>query len=438
MSSRTKSLSGLGAAVRGSNFARNVLIMFTGTALGQMGSVIASPLLTRTYDPASFGLLGEFSGIAYMLSSVAALRYELAMPLARRPAYAANIFAVCCVALVVTTLALLIGVAFLPQVPENPIFSPALRPYRYALPLGFFLIGLYQALIYLATYQHAFRTIAQTKLYQGVAGPVSQIGLGLLHGGTWGLIGGFIIGQSAGSTNLFRKVALEWPALRKVTPARMLAVARRHRRFPLLSTWPALVSALGSSSLLQIVVPALFSTEIAGFLFLSDRIIARPLLLISTSILQVFMSEIGSLKFGNPDSLRRRFLQLTAAQSVIVGGWLLVANLLADRALPILFGEKWAGVAPYLHVLSIAYFPQMVLHALSNTLQILDRQGLNAVWEVCRLALIVLVFFAGHRYGWSALKTITLYAVGQAGAEIVVFAMMYASIEAVRKRYHAA
>jgi hypothetical protein len=59
------------------------------------------------------------------------------------------------------------------------------------------------------------------------------------------------------------------------------------------------------------------------------------------------------------------------------------------------------------------------------------------MWEICRLGLICLIFAAGHHLGWTALHTITYYALCQAGAELVIFAMTYASIEAVRQRYHA-
>ena len=41
-------------------FARNVLVMFTGTAIGQFGSVLLSPFLTRIYTPEMFGVLGIY------------------------------------------------------------------------------------------------------------------------------------------------------------------------------------------------------------------------------------------------------------------------------------------------------------------------------------------------------------------------------------------
>src|SRR4029077_8135319 len=101
----------------------------------------------------------------------------------------------------------------------------------------------------------------------------------------------------------------------------------------------------------------------AGFVFLTDRIIGRPLLLISTSILQVYIGDMSRLVNDDPEAMRRRFLQLAMHQLMIVAGWLALVNLAAPTLFPIVFGEEWQGAVPYLQVLRIAYLPQMVMHA---------------------------------------------------------------------------
>ncbi len=50
----------LGAKLAKGSFSHNVLLMFIGTAIGQMGSVILSPALTRIYSPEEFGVLGIY------------------------------------------------------------------------------------------------------------------------------------------------------------------------------------------------------------------------------------------------------------------------------------------------------------------------------------------------------------------------------------------
>jgi hypothetical protein len=72
-------------------------------------------------------------------------------------------------------------------------------------------------------------------------------------------------------------------------------------------------------------------------------------------------------------------------QFAIAAAWILAANLAADWAFPRLFGAEWANAIPYLRALSVAYLVQIVLHPVSGTLQLLERQATAAIWQICRL-----------------------------------------------------
>lgn len=418
--------------VRGS-FGHNVLVMFTGTAIGQLGSVLLSPLLTRIYTPAMFGILGLFTAILFVGSIVSTLRYELALPLARSEDEAANLLAVCMAALALTTALFAAAVALLPDCGDCMLSLDALAPYEWLLPIGFFCLGAYHTLIYYATRRNEFAVIARTKIYQGGLGPLSQIVFGLAGAGPWGLITGFIIGQCTGIGLLFRRLVMAPRALRRVTLAGMKTMASRFRRFPLLSSWSALIETAGDSTLLLIAVPLLYSHTVAGFVFLTDRVIARPLLMISTSILQVYIGDVSQRLESDPAAVRARFLQLAGKQLIVVGFWLALVNGLASFAFPLAFGEEWAAAVPYLHVLSIAYLPQMVIHALTHTLQILEKQILSAIWVTGRLISVLAVFAAGYILGFDALEALMAYSAVQAAAQLVLFLLMYRSIQSLQK-----
>jgi hypothetical protein len=55
------------------SFSHNVLLMFIGTAIGQMGSVILAPALTRIYSPDEFGILGIYMMVISVMSLIACL-----------------------------------------------------------------------------------------------------------------------------------------------------------------------------------------------------------------------------------------------------------------------------------------------------------------------------------------------------------------------------
>lgn len=411
-------------------FIRNVLMMMVGTAIGQLGAVLASPILTRLYTPEEFGILGAFTAALGIITVIATLRYEMALPLVRDDKDATNLLLLCAIALFGMTALLIVGLL---------IFTPhhftwaslgILEPFRWLLPIGFFCVGAYQLMVYLATRQHDFKAIAQTKIYQGGVGPLTQIGMGIGQFGSIGLILGFIIGQSMGISQLvWRLVIKKHRQLRDATWDGIKLMARRYIRFPLVSSWSALINVLGSQVLLAVAMPILYSSTVAGYIYLTDRVIVRPLIMVSTSILQVYVGEASKNLMTDPGAVRRRFLQLTMTQIGIVSVWILLMNLAAPYIFPIAFGAEWAAAVPYLCVLSIALLPQLVAHALIHTLQMLERQGLSAAWETGRLLVVGGALIISAKLGFSALHALLAYSICQAGAQIVLLLLMYRSIQ---------
>ena len=94
----------------------------------------------------------------------------------------------------------------------------------------------------------------------------------------------------------------------------MAALARRYRRFPLIASWAALIDSAGGSQLLYLLVTSAYSARIAGFIFLAERVVARPLSMVGTSVLQVFMGEAGRTASEDPPRLKKRFFQVVNRQ----------------------------------------------------------------------------------------------------------------------------
>ena len=76
-----------------SSFASDVLKLAGGTAIAQILSILASPIITRMYGPEAFGLSALFASITGIVAVVACLRYELAIMLPEKDEDAANLLA---------------------------------------------------------------------------------------------------------------------------------------------------------------------------------------------------------------------------------------------------------------------------------------------------------------------------------------------------------
>jgi O-antigen/teichoic acid export membrane protein len=303
------------------------------------------------------------------------------------------------------------------------------------LPLGFACVGAYYVMVAVATRLEAFRYIASTRLSQGVSGPVSQIALGLLGTGTPGLIIGFVIGQSSGTFLLCSRVLLQTPGLCAGISLRGIwRVASRYRQFPLLASWSKLLENLGTGPILFLLFAHFYSSEIAGFMFLTERVIGRPLLMVSTSVLQVFTGEAGIAVHMEPERLRLRFYQVMPRQFLLSAGWILFANLLATWAFPILFGHEWLAAVPYLRAASLGYLALAVLHPFSSALQIMERQILAAAWQVARFVLVTGGVIAAWWLALPAATALWLSSLGQMIACLGMLALIPLSIEQIQRR----
>ena len=416
-------------------FARNVSIMLFGTVLGQAASVALAPLLTRIYGPDEWGVLSVFTAFVIITSVLAAMRYEIAISTARDETEAINLVAVCGLALALTTTLFTIVVMSAPRAWFDAIWLGPLADHRVLLPIGFLCLGAYYVMLYYATYQHAFSAISRTRISQGLSGPISQLGLGLLGAGAPGLAIGFVIGQSSGTLLLLRRLVFDRrEVLRELSWARMRRAMVDHRHYALVASWAALIEAMGTNQILYVLVSALYSGRIAGFLFLSERVVSRPLSMISTSLLQVYMGEAGRTVRDAPDQLKRRFWQIALRQLVLASLWVGLIDLTAQFAFAKLFGAAWSDAVPYLQLMSIAFLGETVVQSVQHTLQILNRQVLAALWQVMRMVAVTGGIVICWKLQTSALGTILVYALLQAGFSIWLLALMAMSIERIQVR----
>jgi len=414
------------------SFAWNVSVMLAGTVAGQVVSLVLSPLLTRLYDPSQFGYLSVYSAVLAIFGSIASLGLDIAIPICMAESDCANLLALNGIALIATTVLVALFACLVSSHMLALLLVASLANDRWLLPIGFACLGGYYVMVAVATRSGSFNDIARTRISQGVSGPVSQILLALAGFGTPGLVLGYVIGQSSGTLLLLNRLVLRQRAwLRVVTWRGIVEMARRYASFPLLASWSRMLDNAGAGTILFVLFSACYSTEVAGFMFLSERVIARPLLIVSTSLLQVFTGEAGRAISQDPILLRRRFYQVVPMQFLLVASWILIANLVAAWAFPVLFGARWAAAVPYLRALSLSYLMLSVLHPVSTTLQMLEHQITPAVWQVCRLVVIVGAVLLSRANGVTAVNALWICSMVQAVCCLILLGLMSWSIEHV-------
>jgi O-antigen/teichoic acid export membrane protein len=432
----------LGTAVRrrlhASGFLRGASALFAGTVLAQATSLAVWPILTRLYRPAEFGVLGTYLGLITVLVTVASLRYENAIPIARHDRQALDLLAVCGLGLVATSVIVAVAAFTIPDEVLEQAGLLSLAPYRFFVPLGFAWVGAYSALFGFATREGAFVAIARTRVSQALAGPASQVFLGLAGAGTSGLLLGFIVAQCAGMLPLFRLARSRFRVAGHVVSLRGIAsVMRQFRNFPLISTWGALVESIGGAVALYLLIGMFYPAAITGFLFLTERAVGRPLRMVASSLAPVAFSEAGRAVHTDPTQLRRRFLQLTLRSSVVAACWIVTVNIAAAWLFPMVFGPGWSDAVPFVRAVSVWYFFATVTRVTGPLLLVLERQVLNAITQIGGPLFGVAAFlFCGYR-GLDAVVAVWAYSTCQAIAAASVIPATLMAIDAVKSVEHA-
>ena len=372
---------------------RHVAILVSGTAMGQIAVVAASPIVTRLYTPEEFGVLGVYIALLGIIGVIAGLRYEFAIPLPKSIIGAANLLALSLVCVVITS-ALLTSFIFIfyQQIPCW-LHTPAIATYLWILPIGVFLTGLFQSFNYWAIRRKNFSGIALTSVQQGVGGAAAQLVLGYYGFGATGLITGQIIGQCAGLSALVKGAYInDKVQLKKLSWQRITLMAKRYSRFPKYTTWQAMANT--SSAMLPLILFAsLLSPAIAGLYMLAQRTLSMPLSLVGRSIGQVFHSRAAEAYHeGTLDQLTLKAFQRLLRVGL---GPLIFIGVLAPDLFALFFGEKWRQSGIYAQWM----VPWLVAQFVVSPLSIVSSVTGHQVGELVSQIIFVVVRIGALLFG---------------------------------------
>jgi len=396
--------------LRGS-FGRNVLTLMSGTLLGQVLTIAATPVITRLYTPSDLGIFEVYGSILAIIVVVASLRYQIAIPLPQDDKYAADIVVLCLLIVISMTIFTILLVWLFGQQTLHLIKAQYVGPYIWLLPLGVLGAGSYQVLNFWAIRKQNFSLIAWTKITQSFGRSLAQISLGLLGFGPAGLLIGDVVGQCSGSTRLALSAwRQDKESLRRTNFAGINRGIRRYKRFPLLSGAAALLNSTGVK-LPSILIAIFYGLKVAGWFALAQWVIVAPMTLLGTSLAQVYMAESAKLAKQSPEGLPKLFWKTLKIQFIVAAPIILVLAIPAQMLFSIVFGEDWKPAGLYVQVLSIMLILRLVSNPLGSTVDILERQGLFLVRELLRTILMCGAVLLAAKLGMDAIAAIFLLSV---------------------------
>lgn len=266
---------------------RNISRLASGAIVSQILMVASTPLLTRIFNPESFGVMAAFSAAYAIAIPITTLKYDAAVILPKAASSAISLTAL--VVLIASGMALLAG--GLLGVATRMSLLPDGYELNLWLPLAIWLGALYtltqQWSARLSDYKHFARS--------QVIGTVLNIGtcltLGLQFGGQPNyLVLGFVCGMVGSLSYMLLSRTKKIEHAFKVNVPSLLRRANVYRQFPVLVLPSTLLMTIGQTSL-PLVLTTYYPLGDVGQFAIANRLLLVPTALIGGALAESFRSE---------------------------------------------------------------------------------------------------------------------------------------------------
>ena len=413
------------------SFARSVLVLAAGGAIGQVIAVLASPVITRLYSPVDLGTLSVYTSLLSLLAVAVSLRYEQAIPMPALNAEGRNLLAVALTVSLNLAALTAVGVAFFGNQIAVLTNCPGLMPWLWLLPVSVGAVGAFESLSLWAVRIREFSLIARGRVSQNIAQVGAQIAFGLAGFGPAGLIIGDSGSRLAGGAVLIRLLSDRADLLRGVSRDGMRAVAVRYRRFAVVASLSGIVnSAVGN--LPPLILATLYGAEVAGFFALGRLVIFAPFGLLGNSIGRVYVSRVTRARHEAPQSLMGLLTRVTLRLAASLP-FFVVLFVTAPTLFPLIFGQAWAEVGVYTQILC----PALALDFMFQTTSVLLPLGFAGqmlAWDTFRLAASIGGILVAHAAGANATAAIAVYSLGLSVSYVILFLL---SVWVIRRNFPA-
>lgn len=380
-----------GRPARVAPFWRNVATVFSGAVGAQALPLLAAPLLTRMCSPGELGAYSVWLGIVAIAAIGATLRMEAAMildhePERQRACFRVVFYSATVTALVLTLLAAgarLAGVEAASRLSWTALLT---------LGIGTWLTACMQTTLAYATSHNAFGKAARAKVATAAVIVASQ--LALLHAGLGGigLVLGHLAGTAAGYATARRLLAPPAAPIGWRLDVEQRAHLLRHQKFWRYSLPSNLLNG-AVSQLPLFLIGMRHGAVAAGLYALTQRVLAAPVSLVASSVLEVFKRE-SVREFEEHGNCSRAYRHTFKALALLGAGPAVALLLFAPQLFAWVFGERWRAAGELARLMAPLFLLNFIASPLSYVFFVAGRQKADLWWQVTLFAMTAAAFLA--------------------------------------------
>lgn len=376
--------------IRNSHFIQSVTVLGVGAIMAQLVTIAASPILTRLYIPADFGIAALFAAVVSSITPAICGKYEVAIVVAKKVAQSKQLLGIAfLVAFGISTFSLGF-VWFLGESLVELLNAERLGGWIFLAPGALFLIGVVTALNCYSNRLHDYRIISQSKIITALFGVAISIIFGLfgLH---YGLLLSSVLATALVSLWLlyhYRTVLdgslLLWNSQKSI-------LIHRYRDFPLYNATTGLLDGV-TVALPIFFLSTYFSDAVVGYYALMLRVALSPINFVSDAVSQVNLKKVADLVAQN-QPVRPYLFKVTLALAAIVSPLIILLIFFAPHLFSLIFGDQWRVAGVYLQILMPALALRFVVSTISSTFGATGNNRLGAIWKITAFFVTLVVFW---------------------------------------------
>lgn len=375
----------------------------TGTTIAQVIPILASPVLSRLYQPSDFGTFGVYTSITAIAAVIATGKYELAIILPKDDEDSINIIALTvCVSLIVNSILFLLFLFFKRDI-ILLLKNEGLSNFLLFVPLTIFLMSIYQSLTYWNNRRKNYKRMSVNRVIQSGSTAGFNICMGVGRYIRGGLIYGTIIGQAL--STLFLGCSFfkgERDLLKNIKLSRIKEMAARYKKFPKTTTLSAFVNSFFNNGR-YLILGFVLESGILGQLLLSFRVLAIPVTIIGDSFADILFQRMSV--WNNSDaSMEETFAKLKKIMLVLMAIAVfpvLVLFAFGEHIISFVFGNQWTLAGKFSSYLAISIFFQFIASPFCRVFFVIEKHSLYFLWEIMRTIIVFVPIFILGRLNYS-------------------------------------
>ncbi len=387
-----------------SELLRHVLILLQGTVIAQLIGIGMQLVLRRIFTVSDFGIMSLYASAVGVLAVLATGRYEMAIVLPKEDKNARTIFRLSLLISLLFNILLFVVLLFTADkilemirvyelIDPNDVTDMNLVVYLiYCIPIGVFLLTIYNALNYLFTRQKAYKTLSNNRILQAVTSNGTNGLLGAMNFGFFGLFFGYVIGFL---TSIVFLIGSKLKLLNGEVGDTKENL-KKYSDFPSKSLPSGLLNML-ALQLPTFVIFGFFGALISGIYDIITRVLNAPITMVGRSVSQVFYQKVSN-DLNEGRSISGYIIKSTIRLLLFMLIPMTVVFFFGEPLFAYVFGEKYrlAGqlssyFAPFFLV-RFVYYSQSTLFTAVRKIGVEFRQ--NLIFLVSQVSAL----FIGYYY----------------------------------------